>query len=213
MPGELAPDRRNLRVSHEDRDKVVDRLQVAAADGRLTAEELDERVGSALTARTYADLDVLLTDLPAVPGAAPAPTPEVKDLVRLQTNHGNVRRDGRWAVPRRLDIEARHGNVVIDFTHAIVGEPTLDLSISLRHGNLTLIAPPDVLVDLDSLVVGHGNVRNRAHGTSDGPVKLLVTVSGNLRHTNVVVRRPRGARRSFWDWLFRRPQAAQSSSD
>jgi hypothetical protein len=209
MPGELAPDRRNLRVSHEDRDQVVERLQVAAADGRLTAEELDERVGSALTARTYGDLDVLLTDLPAVPGTAPAPAPEVKDLVRLETTHGNIRRDGRWAVPRHLDIEARHGNVVIDFTEAIISESTLDLSVSLRHGSLVLIAPPDVTVDLDSLVVGHSNIRNRAHGDPDGPVRLLVTVSGNLRHANVTVRRPRGAHRSFWAWLFRRPLPAR----
>jgi hypothetical protein len=209
MPGELAPDRRNLRVSHEDRDQVVERLQVAAGDGRLTAEELDERVGSALTARTYGDLDVLLTDLPAVPGTAPAPAPEVKDLVRLETTHGNIRRDGRWAVPRHLDIEARHGNVVIDFTVAIISEPALDLSVSIRHGNLVLIAPPDVTVDVDSLAVGHGNVRNRAHRDPDGPLKLLVTMSGNLRHGNVVVRRPRGAHRSFWAWLLRRPLPAR----
>jgi hypothetical protein len=196
-------------VSHEDRDKVVDQLQVAAADGRLTAEELDERVGSALTARTYADLDVLLNDLPAVPGTAPTPVPaparEVKDSIRLQTTHGNLQRKGRWAVPRHLDVEARHGNVVIDFTEAVISEPTLDLSISLRHGNMVLIAPPEVTVDVDSLAVGHGNVVNRVRHDPDASVRLLVTVSGNLRHGNVVVRGPRGPHRSFWDWLFRRP--------
>jgi hypothetical protein len=41
MPGELAPDKRNLRVSHEDRDQVAEQLRVAAGDGRLTADELD----------------------------------------------------------------------------------------------------------------------------------------------------------------------------
>ena len=42
-----------LRASHEDRDRAVELLRVAAGDGRLTAEELDERLGVALTARTY----------------------------------------------------------------------------------------------------------------------------------------------------------------
>jgi hypothetical protein len=204
MPGDLAPDRRNLRVSHEDRDKVVDQLQVAAADGRLTAEELDERVGSALTARTYGELDVLLTDLPAVPGMTPVPARDVKELIRLETAHGNIQRKGRWAVPRHLDVEARHGNVVIDFAEAVIGHPTLDLSISLSHGNMVLIAPPEVTVDLDSLAVAHGNVVNHAHREPEGPVRLLVSVSGDLRHGNVVVRGPRRPRRSFWDWLFRR---------
>ena len=40
------------RASDADRDTAVDILCAAAADGRLTMTELDERVGSALTART-----------------------------------------------------------------------------------------------------------------------------------------------------------------
>ena len=54
-----------LRVSHEDRDQVAEVLRVAAGDGRLTADELDERLERALTARTYDDLAALVTDLPA----------------------------------------------------------------------------------------------------------------------------------------------------
>ena len=41
-----------LRASHEDRDRVVDVLRVAAGDGRLSAEELDSRLECALSART-----------------------------------------------------------------------------------------------------------------------------------------------------------------
>src|SRR5580658_8267297 len=48
-----------IRVSHADRDRVVDVLRVAAGDGRLTAEELDERLEAALTARTERELAVL----------------------------------------------------------------------------------------------------------------------------------------------------------
>ena len=66
-------------MSHEDRDQVAEALRVAAGDGRLTADELDERLEQALTARTYDDLAVLLTDLPAggprAPLAAPSPPP------------------------------------------------------------------------------------------------------------------------------------------
>lgn len=204
VPGELAPDRRSLRVSHEDRDQVVEQLRVAAGDGRLTAEELDERLGAALTARTYGELDVLLVDLPAVPGMVTAAAPEAKELVSLKTSHGNIRRDGHWAVPGRMVVEARHGNVVIDFCEAVIGQPTLDLAVSIRHGNMVMIVPPEVTVDLDNVTIGHGNVRQRAHREAVAPVRLLVTVSGDMRHGNVVVRGPR-IRRTFWDWLLRRP--------
>jgi hypothetical protein len=59
--------RGDLRASHDDRDRVVEVLTGAAGDGRLTPEELDQRVGAALTARTYGELAALVSDLPAVP--------------------------------------------------------------------------------------------------------------------------------------------------
>ncbi len=64
------PGRPELRASHEDRDRVVELLRVAAGDGRLTADELDERLEAALTARTQRELVVLTADLPAAPGVA-----------------------------------------------------------------------------------------------------------------------------------------------
>ena len=66
MTGEVSPgtgagsgDRPELRASHDDRDRAVEILRVAAGDGRLTAAELDERVEAALTARTSAELAAL----------------------------------------------------------------------------------------------------------------------------------------------------------
>jgi hypothetical protein len=204
----LVPDRRDLRASHEDRDQVVERLRVAAGDGRLTAEELDERLETALSARTYGELEVLLLDLPAVPGAgsapAPASTPVAKELVQLRARRGNIQRVGPWAVPRRLEVEARSGNAVIDFTQAIITQPALDLTVSVRGGNLKLIVPPEVAVEVDSVAVHSGNVRQRVRRDPGAPVRLLVTVSGNVRSGNVTVR---GPRRTFWAWLLRRSPA------
>jgi len=62
------------RASHADRDAVAERLREAAADGRLTLDELDERLGGASGARTYAELDRLTADLPD-PGPATAVVP------------------------------------------------------------------------------------------------------------------------------------------
>ena len=53
---------------------MVQRVQDAFAEGRLDDAEFDERSRAALTARTHADLDALLADLPAAP-AAPGPAP------------------------------------------------------------------------------------------------------------------------------------------
>ncbi len=212
MPGELAPDNRNLRVSHEDRDQVAEQLRVAAGDGRLTADELDERLETALTARTYGELEVVLSDLPAAGAARPAPippgaVPEAKELVELRINHGTIMRRGSWVVPRRLVVEAQHGNVIIDFTDAVITGPTLDLVLSVGHGNIVLTTPPGVVVDVDSVTSRHGHIQQRGHGEPGTPLRLTVTASGDIRHGNLTVRAPRGPRsgRSFWDWLLRRP--------
>jgi hypothetical protein len=63
-----------LRASDRERDAVVQRVQQAFAEGRLDDTEFDERMRAALTARTHADLDALLADLPAET-AAPGPAP------------------------------------------------------------------------------------------------------------------------------------------
>jgi Domain of unknown function (DUF1707) len=64
-----------LRASHADRERAVDVLKAAFVHGRLTQDELDGRVGQALTARTYAELTALTADLPAEPDRAPSPGP------------------------------------------------------------------------------------------------------------------------------------------
>jgi hypothetical protein len=62
--------RETLRASDADRELVAERLRNAAAEGRLFADELEERLGTALSAKTYGELDALVTDLP--PSASPA---------------------------------------------------------------------------------------------------------------------------------------------
>lgn len=56
--------RASLKASDADREHIAEQLRLAAAEGRLFADELEERLGAALTARTYGELDALVADLP-----------------------------------------------------------------------------------------------------------------------------------------------------
>ena len=62
-------DQAHLRASDADREKVAERLRQAATEGRLTADELEDRLHNAFSARTYGELEPLVADLP---GTAPA---------------------------------------------------------------------------------------------------------------------------------------------
>ena len=57
-------ERGKMRACDADRDRVVELLNVAYSEGRLSRGEHDNRLESALSARTYADLDQIVTDLP-----------------------------------------------------------------------------------------------------------------------------------------------------
>jgi hypothetical protein len=64
-----------MRISDADRDRAASRLRDHYAEGRLTAEELDERVAAALKAKTAGDLRRVMSDLPGTGPAQPNPRP------------------------------------------------------------------------------------------------------------------------------------------
>jgi hypothetical protein len=70
-------ERGKMRASDADRDRVVELLNVAYSEGRLSKDEYDSRLEIAFTARTYADLDQIVTDLPAPPSTAVTPVTPV----------------------------------------------------------------------------------------------------------------------------------------
>ena len=204
-----------LRASHDDRDRTVELLRVAAGDGRITAEELDERVGAALTARTYGELAALVSDLPAAPGSLPptpgplagAVGPKPNDLVRIECDTGTARRDGPWPVPRRMEVRVTRGSVTLDFTEAVVSWPSLEIDADIQTGKLTLVTAPGILVSTDGLAVSTGSVKVDAPWGPDVPVRFRIDVSGRASTGTITVRPPRPRRRTFWQWLLlRRPE-------
>jgi hypothetical protein len=203
-----------LRVSHEDRDQVAEALRVAAGDGRLTADELDQRLELALSARTYADLTPLLADLP---GAATtlaavgvyAPAAPAKDLVTLNCSSSTRERTGRWTVPARINVRAHAGAVKLDFSEAVLTQPALHIDVELHSSTLKLITRPGIAVDADDVEVHSSVVKVVPWGDDLEPARLRVTVTGTCHASSINAgppRPPRPPRRSFWQWLRRAPR-------
>lgn len=112
---------REQRASDAERELVVARLRDACAEGRLTADELAERVAAAYAARTYAELDRLTADLPrgtrplphrpapSVPGARPftervlSPAPREHVAAQVLSRLGPLLDERGYSLARRDD--------------------------------------------------------------------------------------------------------------
>jgi Domain of unknown function (DUF1707) len=204
-----------LRASHADRDQVAELLRVAAGDGRLSAEELDDRLELALTARTYTELAALTVDLPAAPGAAVVPpgtgavsaTP--KDLMRIHVHGSSALRDGRWVVPKELDVTVKGGAVTLDFTEAVITQPLLRITAEVRGGALRLISRPGVVMEAGDIAQHGGSVTLTDPPGPDIPVQLRIEINGSVHGAAITAGPPpppRPPRRTFWQWLRRAPR-------
>ncbi len=211
MTGEVAPRddgavaRSELRASHQDRDRVVELLRVAAGDGRLTAEELDERLEAALSARTYGELAALTRDLPEDAALEAGPvTP--RELMRIDCGSGSTKRDGRWLVPKRMEVRLSSGAVTLDFTRAVIAAPVLEIDAEVRSGSLRLVTRPGIVVETDDVAIRSGSVKVRAPWPAQTLPVLRIHVSGKVSSGSITARPPRPPRRTFWQWLRRAPR-------
>jgi hypothetical protein len=194
---------RELRASYEDRDKVAEQLRVAAGDGRLTADELDQRLEAALTARTYGELAALTADLPGVARVEPdVPAVRPRRAARIDVASATVKREGQWEVPQHLDVRVGSGTVVLDLTRATVPHSRVEIDAEVRSGNLRIVTRPGVVVDATDVTLRSGNVKIRSWPGTPPPVSLLIHVTGSVSSGNITARPPR---RSFWRWLTRQP--------
>jgi len=147
-----------LRASDRERDAVVQRIQQAFAEGRLDDTEFDERMRTALTARTHADLDVLLADLPAET-AAPDPAPGTvgrgpgRVAIALKSS---VRRGGRWRVPERYTTVVYKGSGWLDLRAAELAGPVTSFLAVAYKSRVTVLVPPGVRVEMTGFGVTQG---------------------------------------------------------
>ena len=177
----VSSDLPDLRASHEDRNCVVDALRVAGGDGRLSAEELDARLESALTARTLGELAGLTADLPIAPAA--------KEVLVVEQHGGKYVQEGRWQVPARIELRTRECRVVLDFTDAVVTLNVLRIETDMVHGKLFVVSAPDIAIDTDGLALTYSKLKLHSKNAAAEP-RLRIELVGKLLHAKVIEQRP-----------------------
>lgn len=177
-----------LRASDADRDRGIELLRAAVADGRLDPVEFDERLDAALAARTIDALTALIADLEAVPGGGGAPTQPAAELLTIKEKHGTVRREGRWTLPHRLELRTSWCDVLLDLTSAVRTAPELVIELRVSGGNVELVLAPGMVVDANELSVRHSTLAIGRDAGDNTPETLHVRLVGKMRHGQLSTR-------------------------
>lgn len=168
-----------IRASDAERERAIERLRAAAGEGRLTLEELADRVEAASRARTREELAQLARDLPDEAGAPLAVAPTRNSVV-----FADLRRDGAWPVPPRSRWDTVFGDVVLDLRQAQVAGATVEVHATTVFGDIRLLVPERIVVEVRARAV-LGDVVQRAGAVAPAGAPRVVltgwTVFGDVR--------------------------------
>jgi len=150
-----SPDRRpDLRISDSDRDRAAEVLREAHAEGRISIDELDERLTSVYNAKTFADLVPVTRDLPAIRDAAAAPAPargRIGGTARFKLSLailGGASREGQWVVPPEYTAVATLGGIKLDMRDATFAEAETIIKAVAVMGGMEITVPVDADVEI-----------------------------------------------------------------
>jgi hypothetical protein len=153
----------SLRVSDAERDVTLKTLNEHAAVGRLTLDELEERAGKALAAKTRGDLVVLTSDLPAETGAQRSVVPSQPDGAARKPVRwmvavmGGSHRRGRFRAVGRINALAVMGGDEIDLREAEIEGGELTLNLFAFMGGSNVYVPDSIEVEMGGFSLMGGN--------------------------------------------------------
>jgi hypothetical protein len=190
MAGELA-----VRASDAERRETTERLKRACVEGRLTLDEFGERVERALAVRTRGDLDALTADLPvtAVSGAVAAvgeAVARVDHRTAVSTTlalMSSADRTGRWRIGEESRVIAVMGGCKLDLRSATISAPVTVIRAYVLMGNVNVIVPEGVEVELDGLAV-MGSRSMKLKGPPAAAAAPVVRIEGWVLMGDLTVR-------------------------
>lgn len=184
-----------MRASDADRDEVADRLREALAEGRITPDEHAERIDAVYKAKTYADLEPVLSDLPSEqpprprvdlrkePALAPPPA-QSPHLVAI---FAGAERKGRWLAEPTTNVSCVFGGVELDFRQAVLSQSEVTVNVTCVFGGVDITVPPGVrVVGSTTAVFGGNDLPEDDTADPDAPV---IRLTGMVLFGGVSVKR------------------------
>ena len=184
-----------LRISDEDRHRVAEVLRLAAGEGRIDLEELDERLEATYSAKTYADLVPITADLPAQ-ATTPSPAPQ-RPVTGPVSSYGSsvavmseTKRRGAWLVPDQHTSFAMMGSVQLDLREAQFAAREVTIYANAIMGDVKIVvnAHTRVVVEGFAVMADFSEARDKV-APELGPDSPVVRVKGFALMAGVSVQR------------------------
>jgi len=200
----------DLRASDADRERVAKILHDAMAEGRLTVDELDERLQIVYKSKTLGELVPVTADLPVANPHAMMPQALQQNLpsYRIGGTPGatasfafmsGFNRNGNWVVPRYHTAFAFMGGGTLDLTEARFAEAEATIQAVAFLGGIEIIVPDDITVKVQGFGMMGGFDH---HGSGEGPPGApVVTINGFALMGGVEVKRPKRKKKRDRDAL------------
>ena len=173
-----------LRASDADREHTAELLRHAAGEGRLTVDELEERLSSVYETRTQRELEALVADV-VVPGderrIPRVPVRRTADagtrwLVSVMSGHDRM---GRWRVGSNLNVINVMGGSDLDFNDAEFADDVVTVTVFSLMGGADIRVPEGLNVEISNFAVMGANAVDIGSGRPDpgGPLLRLKLIS------------------------------------
>lgn len=181
-----------LRASDSERDRATDRLREAAGAGRLTLEELSDRLDTALAAKTRGELEQIVADLPVERSQPPAQGKARRTFLGIM---GGDTLRGPIRLAEECMIVNVMGGVDIDLSQATIEGGSLTIRIFSLMGGSNISVPPGVRIDRSGFSLMGGDSIRRFDDPPPGDDAPVVHIrSFNLMGGNSI--RPSKRRRA-----------------
>lgn len=179
-------------ASDRERDQLVERLSAACADGRLGLTEFSERLESALSARTTADIHRLESDLGQSSPASVTVAPRKGTSWFVGIMSSAVRK-GRWVLQPASHALAVMGECVLDLREAEVASSYSHIHAVALMGSVRVIVPDGIDVDVDGIaIMGSKTLRISSARPLPGSPVIRVTAVALMGEVSVVSKPPKG---------------------